>query len=406
MDNTNISTLALQVVDEMLEAGYKPNSVWNVYIFAYAPIVRFHHQCGQTRFDRQTMSEYTQNVETRFEYGEIGRGSRKQLLLAARRITQFNDVGKIDWGIGVKHLQLPAYYEEILNEILTCSIWKESVRRSIYGHAKRYFMWLLQEGHADLSSVNIWVLRKYMLSCTDHMKCHGVKSVRDYLKRLYSHLYDSGYILNAYGHFFSIRISVAHKIQPAVSKDELANSLTSINKNSASGKRDYAIILLGIVTGLRAVDISNLKLRDIDWANGEICIAQSKTGKSLALPLTVDVGRAIQDYILNARPQCNSENVFLRSVAPIKEFTSGCAVADIYDAVCSKAGQAHNGFHTIRRALGRDLTISGVSVTTTAQILGHVKLDSTKQYISLDSVHLKECAIDFKGIEPQSGVRS
>lgn len=36
---------------------------------------------------------------------------------------------------------------------------------------------------------------------------------------------------------------------------------------------------------------------------------------------------------------------------------------------------------------------------TTAQILGHQSLDSSKQYISLDSGHLKECALDFNGIE-------
>ena len=45
---------------------------------------------------------------------------------------------------------------------------------------------------------------------------------------------------------------------------------------------------------------------------------------------------------------------------------------------------------------------SGVPVTTVAQVLGHSNITSTKKYIALDSVHLKECALDFTGIEVMS----
>jgi integrase len=60
--------------------------------------------------------------------------------------------------------------------------------------------------------------------------------------------------------------------------------------------------MLGVVLGLRACDVKALRLTDIDWRRGEICIVQHKTGKPLALPLTTDVGEALKDYILHARP--------------------------------------------------------------------------------------------------------
>ena len=62
------------------------------------------------------------------------------------------------------------------------------------------------------------------------------------------------------------------------------------------------------------------------------------------------------------------------------------------------------GFHSLRRMLAKDMTVAGIPVTTTAQILGHSNLNTVKQYISLDTVHLKECALDFRGIEVAGGV--
>lgn len=63
-----------------------------------------------------------------------------------------------------------------------------------------------------------------------------------------------------------------------------------------------------------------------------------------------------------------------------------------------------HSFHGVRRAVGRTLVTAGIPVATVAQILGHGNVDSTKSYISLDSSHLKECALDFSGIEIEGKV--
>ena len=60
------------------------------------------------------------------------------------------------------------------------------------------------------------------------------------------------------------------------------------------------------------------------------------------------------------------------------------------------------GFHSLRRAVGKNMITSGVPVTTVAQVLGHNGTSSINKYIALDSVHLKECALDFSGIEVTS----
>ena len=161
--------------------------------------------------------------------------------------------------------------------------------------------------------------------------------------------------------------------------------------------------------GLRAVDIIRLKLSDIDWQKGEIKIVQAKTNKTLVLPVTADVGEAVKEYILYARPKSTTDNIFLRTLAPFTPLTDACSVGNFYDYYRTKAElprEAFDGkcFHSLRRALGKNMVTAGVSVNTAAQVLGQEDIDSTKKYISLDSKHLKVCALDLSGIPMTGGV--
>jgi integrase len=240
------------------------------------------------------------------------------------------------------------------------------------------------------------------------MAVNSLRSIQLHLRNLYDYLTASKLTNTEYMKLLSVRLNKQAKLYPATSRDEISKTLEIIDRHTVKGKRDYAIILLGVVTGLRAIDIARLRLSDIDWINGEIKIIQSKTAADLALPLTADVGGAIRDYILNGRPRVGSEYIFLRMKAPIREFSCGVPIEDIYDDYRKKAGIPRNagdgkGFHSLRRTLGRDLITNGVSVITAAQVLGHANIGTMKKYLSLDSVHLKECALPFDGISPNGG---
>ena len=91
---------------------------------------------------------------------------------------------------------------------------------------------------------------------------------------------------------------------------------SAINRSSTMGMRDYAMIMLAYTTGLRGCDIVNLKFNSIDWDACELRLVQEKTNIPVSLPLDTTTGNAIADYILNARPKCDSEYVFLRTQRP------------------------------------------------------------------------------------------
>lgn len=180
--------------------------------------------------------------------------------------------------------------------------------------------------------------------------------------------------------------------------------LHSIDTSEAVGKRDYAMLLLAIKTGLRTIDISRLHLSNIHWEQGEVSIIQQKTLHPLTLPLDSTMMNALADYILNGRQQTSSDCVFLREHAPFQGFHDGHAVAHMFRRRLQAAGlKKINGdgksIHALRRTLGTAMAKADVPITTISQVLGHRSLDSTKRYISLENKHLKRCALTLSGIE-------
>ena len=121
----------------------------------------------------------------------------------------------------------------------------------------------------------------------------------------------------------------------------------------------------------------------------------------LALPLTADVGQAIQDYILHGRPDSELPNLFLTARSPHTAFASR-GLYSVFNNTRKKLGLPPCPSHRLRRAVGTNMVIAGIPVSTVAQVLGHSDLSATKQYISLDSVHLKQCALDFSKL-PERG---
>ena len=95
--------------------------------------------------------------------------------------------------------------------------------------------------------------------------------------------------------------------------------LTSIDRKTAMGRRDYAILLILARLGLRAGEIKTLTLEDLDWQEGLITV-RGKAGRYSQLPLPADVGEAIADYLQHGRPTANSRCVFLRTRAPAGGF--------------------------------------------------------------------------------------
>jgi len=197
------------------------------------------------------------------------------------------------------------------------------------------------------------------------------------------------------------------KALPCFDDDELKAIFSQIDRTTAKGRRDYAIFLLALRTGMRESDIAGLKLTDIDWTNRTIYITQKKTKVSILLPLTVDVGNAIADYILNSRYKTDNPYIFLRlretaTLTPLEPTSFNYGLRKYIEmAGLPRCGWDGRSFHALRRTAGTKMVVAGVALSTVSQVLGHTSPESAKSYIALNTGKLRECCLDLGQMHTQ-----
>lgn len=195
-----------------------------------------------------------------------------------------------------------------------------------------------------------------------------------------------------------IRLARDAKIPSVWEQELMVRLLAAVDRSSAKGKRDYAILLLACRLGLRAGDIRTLKLDQLHWEDSTIEVTQSKTATPLTLPLTSEVGDALIDYLKSGRPQTTHREVFLKVNPPFDPF-AGNNLHHIVTYWRLLAGirfrtPQKRGAHSLRHTLATRLLEKGTPFTTIAEILGHSSLESTRIYAKADVEALRSVALD------------
>lgn len=172
--------------------------------------------------------------------------------------------------------------------------------------------------------------------------------------------------------------------------------LKSIDRTSAVGRRDYAMLLLIATYGLRSSEIVALTLDDVAWHRGELRVPRRKVDGVLTLPLTDDAGTAVLDYIRHGRPTLQTRVLFLR-VRPPAGLLKPTAVTEVFQARARHSGLTipFQGPHCLRHSLAVQLLRQGVSLKAIGDVLGHRSLESTCLYLRLATEDLREVALDL-----------
>ena len=187
-------------------------------------------------------------------------------------------------------------------------------------------------------------------------------------------------------------------IPRAIGLSQVRQLLASIDRHTAIGRRDYAIVLLLARLGLRSGEVAFLELDDIDWNVGQVSV-RGKRDQRAALPLPADVGAAIAAYLRCGRPHNTSRRVFLRSKAPIRGFQGQTGVGSIIRHALQRAGiQAPTtGAHQFRHALATQMLRHGASLTEIGEVLRHRSPQTTTIYAKVDLTALRTLALPWPG---------
>jgi site-specific recombinase XerD len=166
--------------------------------------------------------------------------------------------------------------------------------------------------------------------------------------------------------------------------------LAACDRDSAVGRRDFAILLMLARLAVRGGEVARLELADVDWRSGELTV-RGKGGRVDVLPLPADVGAAVADYLVHARPVTAAPNVFITVKAPFTGLATA-SVTVLVGAACARAGVSRFGPHGMRHAAACDLLAAGASMEEIGQLLRHAQQRTTAIYARLDQARLAELA--------------
>jgi site-specific recombinase XerD len=173
--------------------------------------------------------------------------------------------------------------------------------------------------------------------------------------------------------------------------------LDSCDRTAVIGRRDRAILVLLVRMGLRSGEVAALVLDDIDWHAGEITVSNGKRGRRERLPLPVDVGQALVDYLRDGRPaNAQTRHVFVRALAPPRGLSSG-GVAEVVRVAGVRAGIGEIGPHRLRHTAASQMLQAGAPLAEIGEVLRHRLTRTTAIYAKVDHRALRELARPWPG---------
>lgn len=175
---------------------------------------------------------------------------------------------------------------------------------------------------------------------------------------------------------------------------EIAALLAAPDRTTWAGRRDHALLLLAVQTGLRASELVNLRCSDVELGSGAHVRCMGKGRKERCTPLRRDTAKLLKAWISD---HGNGDRPLFPSIRG--ERLSRDALEHLVRKHCLTASRACPSLamkrvtpHTLRHSTAMDLLHHGVDQAVIALWLGHESVTTTQIYIHAD-MRMKEKAL-------------
>jgi site-specific recombinase XerD len=400
-DNDNVWGLVWRARAELVRTGFQPRMCVRYGYCGFDKILRRHMRHETDRYNPGIVEEIVSEYRARFEGGEINNSTYSDLRKAGLMLDELHQTGRIAWKVASPwgqrqatpafELCIAAYVESTT----AAGNLAEGTIRGTKSCARMLVFELEDRGHSTFASVTLFIVSEVLTALSQRHTVGGIKGLFNHIRRFLCFLHHNGDT--------AIDLSIAvpecmvghRSFGYGFSREGILAMLACANVDSDLGKRDFAMLTLAAQTGLRSIDIVNLKRGDIDWRAKEIRLVQQKTGKALSLPLEPESGNAIAEYLLTARPPCELPHIFITHTTPLRALGS-CALQGRVKKHMRISGIKDPpgcGVHSFRRGFGTRLLESEVPIELLHQILGQTCMESAKPYIAVNDDGLKMCAL-------------
>jgi site-specific recombinase XerD len=265
--------------------------------------------------------------------------------------------------------------------------------------ARRFFSHCFPTGKVYLARLCAQHVTNFILNGTATLGHRTIQLAGSALRSLLGFLFQKGRIsINLASAVPRVANRSLSQLPRYLEKHEVEKVLRSCDRRRKVGKRDYAILLLLARLGLRAGEVVQLSLDDLDWHAGEMLI-RGKGARVDRLPLLQDVGQALADYLQKGRPECSSRRVFIQCKAPYEGFARPSSVCGLVRAALERAQLCpqNKGAHLLRHSLATGMLRNGASLAQIGQVLRHQLPQTTEIYAKVDVEALRKLALPWLG---------
>ena len=297
---------------------------------------------------------------------------------------------------------IPKGYQEIIDEYkkyLISNKYSNSTIRGKINTLTRLFCYSKDRKINDYSLITREVIYDFLNDVKDEYSLRSFYTITYRIKNFYDYLYDNNKSYFNGSDLFPKIIKQDKVTLPSYyTKDEIIKILSTVDTTTKIGKRDYAVLLLAVTYGLRNSDIINLSFDNIDWNHNLISIIQQKTKIRLELYLTEQVKLSLLDYIKNARPNVESNHIFLKFKFPYEYNFNNKTIYRCLSKYIKKANIDVNGrkrgLHSLRHSCANNLLSNNTQLPIITGIFGHSSTNTTKTYLSIDLNQLKKISLE------------
>ena len=188
----------------------------------------------------------------------------------------------------------------------------------------------------------------------------------------------------------------ARKLVPFLTRPEVDALLAAPDQRTWSGRRDHALILLAVQTGLRLAELTGLRRQDLHLETGAHVRVIGKGRKERCTPLSKNT-RSVLVAWLREPPRQSDQPVFPnargdRLSAHGVHYLVAKHVA-VATRTCPSLGTKRVSPHVLRHAAAMDLLQQGIDRSVIALWLGHESIETTQMYLDAD-LELKQRVLD------------
>ncbi|MBA4374964.1 MAG: hypothetical protein C0401_02175 [Anaerolinea sp.] len=409
MDEILLSELIARTKESIRPLEHSQSTLYQ-YAMTWGGLTRYFIGKNQVLFSKQLAEQYVIESKKLLEAGAIKKWRYKLIRLTVYMLIEIYEKDQFTWNY---HKYDPPTYLHHSSYVLLLNDYVNNLKNEgkafgtiqTYGIVSRQFLEYLElKNIKDIADVQLITVSLFIPSISKQYQPTSMRTVLSALRSFLRFAKKKNLINCSLSRAIPGSFGRKTLIVPTITPKEEQKLLSSVDRNTPSGKRNYAMLLLALRTGLRSIDISNLQLINIHWKANTIEIVQKKTGTPLVLPLLTDVGNAIADYILNGRPYSQLPQIFLLTHAPYHKLSGRSSCYSVSRKTMKDAGIRQDngdqrGFHCLRHSLAARLLSEETPLPIISSILGHRNKDSTKVYLSTDLAHLRACALSLQGIE-------